>query len=210
MWLSFLANYKSKSGNSLVLVVFYCLVFILNVCHSSENVTSNAVIPNLSKSDNSSSSETQRPLTKLIKSTTSPFTIAVKETTTIASILEKLSPIPIKRPNVTINNSNSTSTNGIYLKNASIILNTEKVNISRTVRPKQKQPTIEQKQQQQLYKISSWPSKPTGTYLIEGNILKILYINLYYYILVNPFSISLSLTLFVFFLLVFLCFFFFR
>lgn len=183
MWSSLLANFKPKSGYHLVLVVVYYLVFTLNVCYS-ENVTSNAVIPipNLSKSVNSTNlvlppltpttttTITTTP-TKLVSSTeipTNPSTI--KATTRIApSILKRLSTI---RPNVAPSNSASSSTNGIQTKSSSTTLNTEKVD-SRNVRPKPKQTTSQQQQQKQQqssqYKVLSWPSKPGGTYLIEGD-----------------------------------------
>lgn len=198
MWSNLLANFKPKSGYHLVLVVVYCLVFTLNVCYS-QNITSNAVvpIPNVSKLVNSTSTVVPLTAAKIASSTItttipSPVTLraaratveasteiptsktTVKSTTkTAPSIVKRLTTI---RPNVATNgasgSSSSSSSSGIQSKSSSTTLNTEKVD-SRNVRPKQKQTSSSQHQQQQQqssqYKVLSWPSKPGGTYLIEGD-----------------------------------------
>lgn len=184
MWSSLLANFMPKSRYRLVLVVVYYLVFSLSVCYS-ENVTSNAVepIPNLSDTmvNNGSSTTlllllqptTTLPTPKITKTTTISTGIPTSTTTVkspakiASSMLKRLSTI---RPNVATNSA-SGSTNGVHSKNTSTTLNTEKES-SRNVRPKSSKTTSQQQQQQQQssqYKVSSWPSKPGGTYLIEGD-----------------------------------------
>lgn len=170
MWSSLLANFKPKSGYHLVLVVVYYLVFTLSVCYS-ENVTSNVIIPSESKSVNSSTSSGSTLLLLKTINTINNGEISTSPTTVIpsgkiaSSMLKRLTTI---RPNVTTNSA-SGSTNGLHSKNTSTTSKTEK-DSSRNVRPKPKQTTSHQQQQQSSQsKVLSWPSKPGGTYLIEGD-----------------------------------------
>lgn len=208
MWSNLLANFKPKSGYRLVLVVVYYLVLTLSVCYS-ENVTSNAVkpIPNVSNTDNSSSTTLLlllQPTTTIpTPTTTTIFSTEIPTSTTTVKLPAKIASSMLKRlstirPNVATNSA-SGSTNGVHSKNISTTLNTEKES-SRNTRPKlskttsqqQQQPQQQQQQQSSQYKVLSWPSKPGGTYLIEGDFQ---YYSRYFFIFLS--SLYDTLTLFV-------------
>lgn len=185
MWLNRKTILKPKSVNSLVFVVIYCLIFILpNVCHGDSNFTSN--VP---RSDtNSPKNKTHLLLSKspqLTEITTTaettvattigtttkiPLTKPSKEAPTVAkeapteqssSIIKKL---PTIRTNATTNNVKIINDSTEQRTSTSTTLNTEKLDISRISKskPKQKQ-ALSLSQQQPQYKVSSWPSKPSGT-----------------------------------------------
>lgn len=192
MWLNLKTNLKPKSINSLVFVVVYCLIFILpNVCHSDTSFTSNVPISDTYSPKNktqllvSESPPLRTPTAETTATTTIETTTTIqltapsarpsKASTSVAkeaptkqsSIINKLSTI---RPNATKNNVKITNGSNGQRTSTSTTLNTEKVDISRNSKskPKQKQ-TSSLSQQQPQYKVSSWPSKPSGTYLSEGD-----------------------------------------
>lgn len=193
MWFRFSTNFKPNSVNSLGLIVIYCLVFSLNVCHS-ENVTMHEILQPNGTSISVNSVNTLRPISKpssksLLQqpsSATQPTpiqlssyatTIKLKSTEKLsvtpsppppssafaASIINKLTTI---RPHVMTSNSN-----GNHSRSSSAFASAaEKVYVAKA---KQKSQMSSQQQQSQhpVNKISQWPSKPTGIQLIEGEIL---------------------------------------
>lgn len=190
MWLNLKTNLKPKSINCLVFIVVYCLIFILpNVCHGDTNFTSNVPISDTYSPKNKTQLLVSKspPLTTTIAAaetttatnietkTTIPLTAPSKASTSVAkeaptkqsSIINKWLTI---RPNSTKSNVKITNGSNGQRTSTSTTLNTEKVDISRNIKskPKQKQ-TSSLSQQQPQYKVSSWPSKPSGTYLSEGD-----------------------------------------
>lgn len=198
MWLDLRANFQPKSVNSLVLVVIYCLLFTVNLCHSSENVTA-AIVPNAQRSlvigNVTQWSHSEQILTNTSAMVTATTTTApaaailvgdstlatTTTTTTIAAVpsksdILKILTSTIRPPNIKLD-TNSTGINAA--KSVSGIPSAaDKPNAGgRVPKPKNKQQMNEQKQlqkQQQQQKqshskIESWPSKPTGTHKIEGN-----------------------------------------
>lgn len=153
------------------------------MCHSRETVTSTTIVPNAMLSMNGNN-VTQRPYTKQIELITTPSTVSTGDmesvTITTPSILDTMKILASTKrpPNIKLLATNSTGINAG--KNVSSIPTADKANVGgRLVKPKNKQQMYEQKQQQKQQhqqkqsqsKVSSWPSKPTGTHLeyMEGN-----------------------------------------
>lgn len=168
------------------------------MCHSSENVTTTPIRPNVGLGL-VNDTVTQRLHTKQItlnettattfvvlsSSTPSPSTPIGNESITIttpsksseALKIQAAATVATKRPPPNIKvETNSTGINA-GRNVSSIPSSADKVSGGgRLVKPKNKQQQMyeqrqqqKKEQQQKPSKVSSWPSKPTGTYLMEGN-----------------------------------------
>lgn len=176
------------------------------MCHSSENVTATLIVPTIGLELVNDTVTQQRlhtnqialnettATTFLILSSSTPSTPVANESITITTPSKTSETLKIQAatkrpppPNIKVE-TNSTGINAG--RNVSSNMSSDKVNGGgRIGKPKNKQQQMyeqrqqqKKEQQQKPSKVSSWPSKPTGTYLMEGNFSRHIFLCLFVFV----------------------------